>query len=149
MIAVIQRVLEARVTVAGEPVSSIGQGLLVLAAVDKNDTPGTVERMAQRLLQYRVFADAEGKMNLNVCDIEGELLIVSQFTLAADTRKGNRPSFSPAAEPATGRRLFNHLVTTVTHHYPRVATGRFGADMKVSLINDGPVTFILETGIRP
>ncbi|BCX88759.1 D-aminoacyl-tRNA deacylase [Methylomarinovum tepidoasis] len=144
MIAVLQRVTEARVTVAGETVGKIGPGLLVLVAVEKGDAEAQAERMAERLLGYRVFADAEGKMNLSLTDTGGGLLLVPQFTLAADTRKGTRPSFTPAADPQTGRRLFERLVQTCRRRHRPVATGRFGADMQVALVNDGPVTFILK-----
>jgi len=144
MIAVLQRVSEARVTVAGETVGQIGRGLLVLVAVEKGDGEAQAERMAERLLNYRVFADAEGRMNRSVTDVGGGLLLVPQFTLAADTRKGTRASFTPAADPETGQRLFDHLVDTIRRTYPNVATGRFGADMQVRLTNDGPVTFILK-----
>ncbi|HEC17783.1 MAG TPA: D-tyrosyl-tRNA(Tyr) deacylase [Gammaproteobacteria bacterium] len=143
MIAVIQRVNQACVTVAGETVGKIGRGILVLAAVEKGDTQAQVQRMAQRLLSYRIFPDEADKMNLSVRDIDGELLLVSQFTLAADTRKGTRPSFTPAADPETGRRLFEALVDEICQQYPRIQTGRFGANMQVSLVNDGPVTFII------
>ncbi len=148
MIAVLQRVSEARVTVAGRPTGEIGRGLMVLVAVEKGDGEATVERMAERLLNYRVFPDADGRMNRSLRDIGGGLLLVPQFTLAADTRKGTRPSFTPAADPDTGRRLFDHLVTVCRRHHPQVACGRFGADMQVSLVNDGPVTFILEVPAR-
>lgn len=143
MLAVIQRVTQAEVTVAGESVGRIGPGLLALVAVEKGDTETQVERLADRLLGYRVFADAEDKMNLSVADVGGGVLLVSQFTLAADTRKGLRPSFTPAADPETGRRLFDDLVERVRAKHAPVATGRFGANMQVSLVNDGPVTFIL------
>ncbi|MBN2701807.1 MAG: D-tyrosyl-tRNA(Tyr) deacylase [Methylothermaceae bacterium] len=143
MITVLQRVTHARVTVARETVGEIGCGLLILAAVEKGDTLAEVERMAQRLLGYRAFPDRKDRMNLNVTDIGGELLLVPQFTLAADTRKGNRPSFTPAADPDTGRQLFEQLVATTRTRYSRVASGRFGANMQVSLTNDGPVTFTL------
>ncbi len=143
MIAVIQRVNQACVTVAGETVGKIGRGILVLAAVEKGDTQAQVQRMAQRLLSYRIFPDEADKMNLSVRDIDGELLLVSQFTLAADTRKGTRPSFTPAADPETGRRLFEALVDEIRQQYSRIQTGRFGANMQVSLVNDGPVTFII------
>ncbi len=148
MIAVLQRVSEARVTVAGRPTGKIGRGLMVLVAVEKGDSEATVERMAERLLNYRVFPDADGRMNRSLRDIGGGLLLVPQFTLAADTRKGTRPSFTPAADPDTGRRLFDHLVTVCRRHHPQVACGRFGADMQVSLVNDGPVTLILEVPAR-
>lgn len=144
MIAVIQRVSAAEVQVAGDSVSRIGRGLLALVAVEKGDTETQAERLAERILGYRIFADTQDRMNLSVKDIDGEVLLVSQFTLAADTRKGARPSFTPAAAPDEGRRLFDHLVAAVRTHHPRVATGRFGADMQVSLVNDGPVTFILK-----
>ena len=145
MIVVLQRVTGAEVTVAGEPVGGIGTGLVILAAIEKGDTEKQTRRMAERVLGYRVFPDSEGRMNLSVTDIDGGLLLVPQFTLAADTRKGSRPSFTPAADPETGQRLFDCLVTTCRNHHPKVETGRFGANMQVSLVNDGPVTFILKT----
>jgi len=148
MIAVLQRVSEARVTVGGKPTGEIGRGLMVLVAVEKGDGEAQAERMAERLLNYRVFPDVDGRMNRSLRDIGGGLLLVPQFTLAADTRKGTRPSFTPAADPDTGRRLFHHLVTVCRRHHPQVACGRFGADMQVSLVNDGPVTFILEVPAR-
>ena len=148
MIAVLQRVSEARVTVAGKPTGEIGRGLMVLVAVEKGDGEATAERMAERLLGYRIFPDADGRMNRSLRDIGGGLLLVPQFTLAADTRKGTRPSFTPAADPDTGRRLFDHLVTACLRRHPQVACGRFGADMQVSLVNDGPVTFILAVPTR-
>ncbi|MCX8049145.1 MAG: D-aminoacyl-tRNA deacylase [Methylohalobius sp.] len=144
MIAVLQRVSRAKVEVLGETVAAIGRGLLVLVAVEREDSERQAERMAERLLRYRVFPDFQGKMNLNVVDVGGELLIVPQFTLAADTDKGTRPSFTPAADPTTGERLFDFLVQAVRCRYPKLATGRFGAEMQVSLTNDGPVTFILQ-----
>lgn len=125
-------------------VGEIGRGILVLVAVEKGDTQAQVQRMAQRLLSYRIFPDEEDKMNLSVTDIGGELLVVSQFTLAADTRKGTRPSFTPAAAPETGRKFFDALVDEIRQQYPKVQTGQFGANMQVSLVNDGPVTFILK-----
>ncbi len=149
MIAVIQRVSQASVSIAGGTVGQIGRGLLVLAAVEKGDSPAQAQRLAQRLLSYRVFPDEDDKMNLSVTDIGGELLLVSQFTLAADTRKGTRPSFTPAAEPETGRRLFNVLVGEIRQQYPHIQTGRFGANMQVSLVNEGPVTFILKAPPQP
>ena len=143
MISVIQRVTEARVTVAGALIGEIGPGLLALVAVEKGDGEAEARRLAERLLGYRIFSDAEGKMNRDVRDIQGGILLVSQFTLAADTRKGLRPSFTPAADPETGRRLFDYCVDQVRRRHPLVATGRFGADMRVALVNDGPVTFSL------
>jgi D-tyrosyl-tRNA(Tyr) deacylase len=143
MIAVIQRVSRAEVTVEGESVGKIGRGILALVAVEKGDTESQAERLAERILGYRIFGDAEDKMNLNVQDIGGGLLLVSQFTLAADTKKGMRPSFTPAADPETGRRLFDVFVERVRARHSPVATGRFGANMQVELVNDGPVTFTL------
>jgi D-tyrosyl-tRNA(Tyr) deacylase len=145
MIGLLQRVREAKVEVAGETVGKIGRGLLVLVGVQKGDEERAVERLSERLLAYRVFPDETGRMNLSVRDVGGGLLLVPQFTLAADTRKGTRASFTAAAPPEVGRRLFELLVDrTSTVHHP-VETGRFGADMQVSLVNDGPVTFWLET----
>ncbi len=143
MITVIQRVSHAEVRVEGQVVGQIDRGLLALVAIEKGDTDNEAQRLAERLLGYRLFSDAEGKMNLSVQDIQGGVLLVSQFTLAADTRKGMRPSFTPAADPATGRQLFDRLVEYVRERHGTVATGQFGADMQVALINDGPVTFTL------
>jgi D-aminoacyl-tRNA deacylase len=143
VISVIQRVTEAEVTVDGASIGRIGPGLLALVAVEQGDTEGEASRLAERLLNYRIFGDAEDRMNLSVRDIDGDVLLVSQFTLAADTRKGLRPSFTPAADPVTGQRLFEAFVAAVRQRHPQVATGQFGADMRVSLVNDGPVTFIL------
>ncbi len=143
MIGLLQRVSEARVTVDGEIVGEIDAGLLVLVGVERGDNEAQAERLLERLLSYRVFADAEGKMNLSLRDLGGGLLLVPQFTLAADTRKGMRPSFTPAAPPMEGERLFNVLTVLARQQHTRVATGRFGAHMQVSLINDGPVTFWL------
>ena len=148
MIALIQRVIEARVEVAAQTTGAIGRGILALVAVERGDTEAQAERLAERLLGYRIFPDAEGKMNLSLADIQGELLLVPQFTLAADTGKGMRPSFSSAASPEDGRRLFGSLVEKTSRNL-RVRTGQFGADMKVSLVNDGPVTFWLQTSARP
>lgn len=144
MKALIQRVTQASVSVEGDIIGSIGPGLLVLLGVEQQDDDSSVEKMADRLLAYRVFSDAEGKMNLSVRDITGSLLIVSQFTLAADTRKGLRPGFSRAAKPEDARRLYESLVNTIKQRDIAVATGQFAADMQVSLVNDGPVTFLLE-----
>jgi D-tyrosyl-tRNA(Tyr) deacylase len=146
MIGLIQRVSEARVVVDSQTVGQIGRGLLVLVGVEKQDDEATARRLLDRLLAYRVFPDDEGKMNLSLTDIGGELLLVPQFTLAADTRKGTRPSFSSAAPPQLGQSLFDYFVTAARERHPKVATGIFGADMKVSLINDGPVTFWLQVG---
>jgi D-tyrosyl-tRNA(Tyr) deacylase len=148
MITVIQRVTRAEVTVGERLVGRIGPGLLALVAVERGDTEAEANRLAERMLGYRIFGDDEGKMNRNVGDIGGEVLLVSQFTLAADTRKGLRPSFTPAADPATGRRLFDYFVEQVSQRHPTVATGEFGADMQVSLVNDGPVTFTLRLSAR-
>jgi D-tyrosyl-tRNA(Tyr) deacylase len=143
MIALIQRVSEARVEVAGETVGAIECGILALVAIEPADGPPQVERMAERLAGYRIFPDAAGRMNRSLGEVGGGLLLVSQFTLAADTRKGMRPSFSEAADPARARELFEALVAACRRRLPRVETGRFGAHMRVSLVNDGPVTFIL------
>ena len=145
MKALIQRVRCARVEVAGEVVGAIDQGLLVLVGVEPQDTPASVEKILHKLLNYRVFSDADGKMNLSLAQVEGGLLLVSQFTLAADTHSGLRPSFSSAAPPALGAELFDLLVTQARARHPQVATGQFGADMQVHLVNDGPVTFLLES----
>jgi D-tyrosyl-tRNA(Tyr) deacylase len=144
MIALLQRVVEARVLVSGEPIASIGSGLLVLVGVRPSDDEAAALRLASRLLSYRVFADEAGKMNLNLRQIGGDLLLVPQFTLAADTRHGLRPGFSTAAPPDQGRRLFQALVNAARAEHPSVASGVFGAHMQVSLVNDGPVTFWLE-----
>ncbi len=143
MIALLQRVLEASVTVDGEVVGRIGPGLLALAAVERGDDARRAARLAERILAYRVFEDAEGRMNRSLADTGGGLLLVSQFTLAADTRKGARPSFTPAADPDTGRVLFDALLAAARARHRPVATGRFGARMQVALVNDGPVTFWL------
>ena len=144
MLALIQRVTSASVAVDGAVVGAIGPGLLVLMAVEPGDTDALIQRMVERLLGYRVFADANGKMNLSLADTGGGLLLVSQFTLAADTRSGMRPSFTTAAPPADAERGFDRLVELCRQrHAPGVETGRFGAHMVVSLVNDGPVTFLL------
>ena len=145
MKALIQRVSRASVEVDGQTVGRIGRGLLVLVGVEKGDTDVQADKLLHKLLHYRVFSDAQGKMNLNVQQAEGELLLVSQFTLAADTQKGLRPSFSSAAPPEEGERLFNYLVAQAKLTATPIATGEFGADMQVALVNDGPVTFLLES----
>lgn len=144
MIGLLQRVSEAAVRVDGEVVGEIGHGLLVLVGVERGDSEAQADRLLQRLLGYRVFADADGKMNLSVSDIGGGLLLVPQFTLPADTRKGTRPSFTPAAPPEEGERLFSYLLEQAQQQHSDSASGRFGADMQVSLVNDGPVTFWLQ-----
>jgi len=145
MIALIQRVSEASVQIGGEVVGAIGPGVLALVAVEARDTPAAVDRTLERLLGYRVFSDVEGRMNLSLRDTGGGLLLVPQFTLAADTHKGMRPSFSSAAPPKLGTELFELLRTRACAAHPAVAAGRFGADMQVALVNDGPVTFWLQT----
>lgn len=145
MKALIQRVSRASVEVDEQTVGRIGRGLLVLVGVEKGDTDAQADKLLHKLLHYRVFSDAQGKMNLNVQQAEGEMLLVSQFTLAADTQKGLRPSFSSAAPPEEGERLFNYLVAQAKLTSTPIATGEFGADMQVSLVNDGPVTFLLES----
>jgi D-tyrosyl-tRNA(Tyr) deacylase len=149
VIALLQRVQEARVTVEGETVGAIGPGLLVFACAERGDTEQQVQRLAERMLAFRVFPDAEGRMNRSVRDAGGGVLLVSQFTLAADTRSGNRPSFTPAADPETGRARFDDLVRAVSAAHAPVATGRFGAHMQVHLVNDGPVTFLLRVDPDP
>lgn len=144
MIALLQRVTEASVTVDGQTTGAIGRGLLVFTAVQPDDTEARVTRMAERILTYRVFPDSEGKMNESLLDQGLALLLVPQFTLAADTRKGTRASFTRAASPQTGRRYFDRLVDACTDRLAKVECGVFGANMKVSLVNDGPVTFWLE-----
>lgn len=143
MIALIQRVTSASVVVDHKLVGAIDGGLLALIGVEKGDDEKKADRLLERMLGYRVFPDAEERMNLSLRDTNGGLLLVSQFTLAADTRKGMRPSFSSAAPPDEGRRLFDYLVTQAKSVHHQVATGQFAADMRVSLVNDGPVTFWL------
>ncbi len=140
----LQRVKQANVVVGGEVIGEISQGLLALVGIEPADNPAIVERGIDKLIKYRVFSDAEGKMNRSLQDIAGELLLVSQFTLAADTKRGLRPSFTSAAAPLLGESLFEHAVKYAKTQMSRVETGEFGADMQVSLINDGPVTFLLE-----
>lgn len=145
MKALIQRVRRASVEVDEHEVGAIGPGLLALVGVEKGDDEAAADRLLHKLLHYRVFADADGKMNRNLQQAEGGLLLVSQFTLAADTRKGLRPSFSSAAPPAEGERLFHYLLDRARAAWPTVASGEFAADMQVALVNDGPVTFLLES----
>jgi D-tyrosyl-tRNA(Tyr) deacylase len=145
VIGLLQRVTEAGVDIDGQRVASIGPGLLVLVGVRPADSEASALRLLDRLLHYRVFADAAGKMNLSLAQTEGDLLLVPQFTLAADTHKGLRPGFSTAAPPEQGRQLFDVLVQAARTRRPRVETGVFGAHMQVSLSNDGPVTFWLES----
>lgn len=144
MKGLLQRVRSARVEVEGEVVGAIDQGLLVLVAVEPGDTEAHAEKLLHKLLNYRVFSDAQGKMNLSLQGVAGGLLLVSQFTLAADTRSGMRPSFSSAAPPALGEQLFDYLLAQARSRHAVVQSGRFGADMQVHLINDGPVTFMLQ-----
>ena len=148
MIALLQRVSEASVLVnenssTAEVTGSIGPGILALVAVEKGDSETEADRLLQRILAYRIFEDENGRMNLNLRQVNGELLLISQFTLAANTNKGNRPSFTPAADPAEGRRLFEYLLESAREELGQVPTGKFGAYMKVSLVNDGPVTIKL------
>ena len=143
MLALIQRVTEARVVVDDDTVGAIGPGLLALIGIEPGDGDSQVARMAERLLGYRVFADAAGRMNRSLADCGGGLLLVSQFTLAADTSSGMRPGFTTAAPPGEAEPLFARLVETCRQQHPSVETGRFGAHMTISLINDGPVTFLL------
>ncbi|WP_342596046.1 D-aminoacyl-tRNA deacylase [Salinicola lusitanus] len=145
MRALIQRVSQASVSVEGEIVGGIGTGLLALVGVTATDDRARADRLLHKLLHYRVFADDTGRMNRNLQQIDGGLLLVSQFTLVAATDKGLRPSFSSAAPPAHGQAMFDYLVAQALQAWPRVETGRFGAEMQVALINDGPVTFMLET----
>jgi D-tyrosyl-tRNA(Tyr) deacylase len=144
MIGLLQRVRSASVDIDGRTVAAIGTGLLVLVGVERDDGEAVADRLLERLLGYRVFSDANGKMNLSVQDIGGDLLLVPQFTLAADTDKGMRPSFTSAAPPEAGRRLFAYLVSQARASQTTVASGVFGADMQVTLTNDGPVTFWLQ-----
>lgn len=143
MIGLLQRVSAASVSVDGAVIGAIGRGLLVLVCAEKGDTEREADALLGKLLGYRVFSDEAGKMNRSLADVEGGLLLVPQFTLAADTRSGTRPSFSPAAAPADGRRLFDHAVRQARARHAIVETGQFGADMQVALTNDGPVTFWL------
>lgn len=144
MIALLQRVTQAQVQVDGKDTGRIGSGLLVLLGVERGDTEAQADRLLERLLTYRIFADDAGKMNLSLQDQRGGLLLVPQFTLAADTRRGTRPGFSSAATPEIGKQLFQYFVDRARQQHPEVATGIFGADMQVWLCNDGPVTFWLQ-----
>jgi D-tyrosyl-tRNA(Tyr) deacylase len=143
MIGLLQRVSRADVRVDGQVVGAIERGVLVFIGVERGDDETRADRLLERLTGYRVFSDDEGRMNFSVRDVGGGMLLVPQFTLAADTRKGMRASFTPAADPETGGRLFKYFVGVARREYPRVASGVFGADMQVSLVNDGPVTFWL------
>jgi D-tyrosyl-tRNA(Tyr) deacylase len=145
MRALIQRVLEAGVSVDGETLSRIGPGLLVLLGIEKSDASGDADRLAGRILDYRIFDDEAGRMNRSIREMEGHILVVSQFTLVADVAKGTRPSFTPAADPETAHELYARFVDQLAASGLQVETGRFGARMVVSLHNDGPVTFLLET----
>ncbi|RDV24189.1 D-tyrosyl-tRNA(Tyr) deacylase [Alteromonas aestuariivivens] len=141
MIGLIQRVREASVTVSSEKISEIGHGILLLLGVERNDGAEQIEKLARKISQYRIFSDAEGKMNLNVEQVGGEILVVSQFTLVADTQKGNRPGFSRGASPQHGQQIYQAFVEELKSKGLKVSTGEFGADMQVALTNDGPVTF--------
>ena len=145
MIGLIQRVRWAKVEVDGQIIGQIEQGLLALIGMQKDDQTIQADKLLHKLLNYRIFADDDDKMNLSVRDIQGGLLLVPQFTLAADTRKGMRPSFSCAKPPAEAEQLFDYLLSEAQNQYPRIQSGKFGADMQVSLLNDGPVTFSLNT----
>jgi D-tyrosyl-tRNA(Tyr) deacylase len=144
MIALLQRVTQASVEVDNKSIAAINEGLLVLLGVEKGDSEIEAEKLVKRIINYRVFSDNAGKMNLSVKDIKGEVLLVPQFTLPADTQKGSRPSFTPAASPQDGKYLFEHSVSYMQQIHGSVATGQFGADMQVSLVNNGPVTFWLQ-----
>ncbi|MFN4361488.1 MAG: D-aminoacyl-tRNA deacylase [Hylemonella sp.] len=144
MLALLQRVKEARVEIAGEVVGAIGAGLLVLVCAERGDTEATGDKLLAKILKLRIFADEAGKMNRSVQDVGGGLLIVSQFTLAADTTGGNRPSFTNAAPPEDGRRLYEDFVARARAAHPVVQTGQFAADMQVHLVNDGPVTIPMQ-----
>ncbi|NHO68081.1 D-tyrosyl-tRNA(Tyr) deacylase [Aestuariicella hydrocarbonica] len=145
MRGLIQRVSRASVAVDGDTVGEISRGILLLLGVERNDTEESLDKLLHKLLNYRIFPDAEGKMNLSVADIDGGILVVSQFTLAADTRKGLRPGFSTAATPVLAEELYDRFVEKLRTRHNSVATGIFAADMQVELLNDGPVTFLLET----
>jgi D-tyrosyl-tRNA(Tyr) deacylase len=144
VIALVQRVTEASVNVAGKPVGVIGAGIVALVGVQRGDTEAEALLLAEKVMSYRIFSDPQGKMNLSVKDVGGQILAVPQFTLAADTNSGLRPSFSSAAAPAEAEKLFRRFVGRIEEWSPRVAAGQFGAEMQVSLVNDGPVTFWLQ-----
>ncbi|MDG2090032.1 MAG: D-aminoacyl-tRNA deacylase [Gammaproteobacteria bacterium] len=145
MLALIQRVTSASVEIGSETVGEIGKGLLVLLGIEKEDERADADTLLNKILAYRVFPDTEGKMNLSVNDIQGGLLIISQFTLAADTNRGLRPSFSTAKAPREAKELYHYFMHQLQSQYDHVASGKFGADMQVSLVNDGPVTFLLNS----
>ena len=144
MIVLLQRVLEASVAINNETIATISHGILMFVAIQKHDDQYSISRMCERVLNYRIFADDEDKMNESILDVAGEILVVPQFTLAADTNKGTRPSFSQAATPELSRELFGYFLNTLKSKYARVKSGEFGANMQVHLINDGPVTFWLQ-----
>ncbi|MCK5354079.1 MAG: D-tyrosyl-tRNA(Tyr) deacylase [Methyloprofundus sp.] len=144
MISIIQRVNHAQVCIADQNVGEIERGIMALVAIEKLDSEKNAQRLFERILNYRIFPDTEGRMNLSLKSIQGGLLLVPQFTLAADTNSGNRPSFTPAASPEKGEELFNYFVSYAKDNYAYIETGKFGADMQVSLLNDGPVTFTLK-----
>ena len=144
MLGLLQRVRQASVTVNEEITGEIQQGILLLLGIQKNDTEETANKLIDKILTYRIFSDENNKMNCSLQQIGGGILVVSQFTLAADTKKGTRPSFSSAAPPAQAEALYDYFVAQMRSKHPQIATGMFGADMQVSLINDGPVTFMLE-----
>ncbi len=145
MLGLIQRVTYAEVCVEGISVGSIKQGILALIGIEKTDTEQEARKLLERMINYRIFTDKEGKSNLSLKDIQGELLLVPQFTLVADTQKGTRPGFSTGMAPDEGKRLFEYLLSYGKKDYPRIASGQFGADMQVTLCNDGPTTFMLQT----
>lgn len=149
MIALIQRVTSAKVEVGGETVGAIGRGILALVGVERGDGEAEAERLVERVLTYRIFEDEQGRMNRSLLDIQGGLLAVSQFTLVADTKSGTRPGFSRGASPEDGKRQFENFLQKAKAKIPAVQAGVYGADMKVSLVNDGPVTFWLQASARP
>lgn len=149
MIALIQRVTSAKVEVGGETVGEIGRGILALVGVERGDGEAEAARLAERVVTYRIFEDEQGKMNRSLLDIQGGLLAVSQFTLVADTKSGTRPGFSQGASPEDGKKQFGNFLQQAKARIPGVQAGVFGADMKVSLVNDGPVTFWLQASVRP